>query len=371
MSPCFPSPLAALAFLIAARQEAPPTPPAPPPRQAPAKPPPLPPLAPTKLPDGWEAVGEERGAAGLPKKARDPRSGITFLLVEPGTYWRGTTKGKGKQDEHPRHRTQITKPFYLGEFEVTVAQWRRFVEATKFETDAERGAPFYAGGDALPGGWTWGTEKLEGGESENKWLLDARATWRSPLPLREHAVDERHPVTQLSWQDCVAFCEHFGLRLPTEAEWEYAARAGTSEKDWKYWWGDEDKEAAGKGNFADRTPRDDGTTWINALPIEDGFWGPAPVGTFAPNPWGFHDILGNASEWCADWYEARSYRSFLKGVAIDPAGPEKPDENEARVARGGSFDGRVSANVDRCANRLWIKPGFRADDTGFRVAKTP
>ena len=111
------------------------------------------------------------------KRVKDPRTGIVFILVEPGRFMMGSPDGEGEDDEHPQREVRITKPFYLAETETTVAQWRRF--GTRTEVTAKT---------------------------------------------------DKHPVSKVSWWDAKRFCEHYGYRLPTEAEWEYACRAATTEQ---------------------------------------------------------------------------------------------------------------------------------------------
>ncbi|MEI6273210.1 MAG: SUMF1/EgtB/PvdO family nonheme iron enzyme, partial [Phycisphaerae bacterium] len=143
-----------------------------------------------------------------------------------------------------------------------------------------------------------------------------------------------HPVVQISWDDAAAYATWAGKRLPTEAEWEFAARGGLEQK--RYAWGDEfmpdGKRMANiwQGHFPDRNTN------------EDGFAGTAPVKSFPANGYGLYDMIGNVWEWCSDWFDARAYRQAASGVCENPAGPARsfnPENPEAsqRVIRGGSF----------------------------------
>jgi formylglycine-generating enzyme required for sulfatase activity len=143
-----------------------------------------------------------------------------------------------------------------------------------------------------------------------------------------------HPVVQISWDDAAAYATWAGKRLPTEAEWEFAARGGLEQK--RYAWGDEfmpdGKRMANiwQGHFPDRNTN------------EDGFARTAPVKSFPANGYGLYDMIGNAWEWCSDWFDARAYRQTESGVCENPAGPARsfnPENPEAsqRVIRGGSF----------------------------------
>ncbi len=181
---------------------------------------------------------------------------------------------------------RITKPFYLAETETTVAQWRCFVEATGHENTGE-------------------------GETD------------------------KHPAGDVSWEDAKAFCEYYGYRLPTEAEWEYACRAGTTGQ----LYGSLDEIAWHKGNSRERTH---------------------PVAEKKPNPWGFYDMFGNVWEWCADGGDEDFYR---KKVRDDPFVPD----GLWRVLRGGSWSFHPSSM--RAASRNAFLPRERGASFGFRCAR--
>jgi formylglycine-generating enzyme required for sulfatase activity len=239
--------------------------------------------------------------------------------------------------ERPAHEVTVGS-FLIDSREVTVGEFSRFVEATGYRTEAER---FGWSGvfDAAAGEWA----KVDG------------ADWRHPDGPASSAAPEE-PVTQVSWNDARAFAEWAGKRLPTEAEWEYAARGGLAGK--KYSWGDELRPAG----------RPAANWWQGEFPArdaaEDGFAGRAPVGSFAPNGYGLYDTGGNVWEWCSDWFAADYYG---QSPATDPRGPTGGEE---RVIRGGSW----MCSENYCTNYRVAGRGHTAPDTGlnnlgFRCAR--
>ena len=250
------------------------------------------------------------------------------------------------KDEHPQHRVRITKPFYLGTYHVTRGQFRQFVEDTGYKTDAEKGEK--------PGAWGWDPDKKAFGFNE-------KYSWRN---AGFEQTDE-HPVVNVSWNDAVAFCKWLSkkegktYRLPTEAEWEYACRAGTTTR---YYSGDDPETLAKVGNVADAAAKAKFPDWKYTIKASDGYVFTAPVGKFKPNAFGLYDMHGNAWQWCADWYGAEYY---AKSPADDPTGPDSGDD---RVLRGGSWD--IGPDDARSADRFGYWPSDRVDDTGFRVART-
>jgi formylglycine-generating enzyme required for sulfatase activity len=238
------------------------------------------------------------------------------------------------KNEHPQHRVRITRPFYLGTYHVTRGQFRQFVNDTGYKTDAERG-------------------KAVASSEDRFW-------WNAPEQTDEH------PVVNVGWNDSVAFCKWLSrkegktYRLPTEVEWEYACRAGTTTR---YYSGDDPETLAKVGNVTDaaykaRFPRFAEQT----LKASDGYVFTAPVGRFKPNAFGLYDMHGNAWEWCSDWY-GKDY--YGKSPAEDPRGP---DVGDARVIRGGSWiDWPCNA---RSATRVGATPINGVANTGFRVART-
>jgi formylglycine-generating enzyme required for sulfatase activity len=250
------------------------------------------------------------------------------------------------KDEHPQHRVRITKPFYLGTYHVTRGQFRQFVTDTGYKTDVEKGE--------RPGAWGWNPDKKVFG-------FNAKYSWRN---AGFEQTDE-HPVVCVTWNDAVAFCNWLSrkegktYRRPTEAEWEYACRAGTTTR---YYSGDDPETLAKVGNVADATAKAKFPDWKYTIKASDGYVFTSPVGSFKPNAFGLYDMHGNAWQWCADWYGAEYY-------AVSPAGdPTGPDSGNVRVLRGGSWI--VGPNDPRSANRGRRAPGSRVSLSGFRVART-
>ncbi|MCD4727051.1 MAG: formylglycine-generating enzyme family protein [Pirellulales bacterium] len=247
------------------------------------------------------------------------------------------------KNEHPQHRVRITKPFYLGVYEVTRGQFRQFVADTGYKTDAEKGAN--------PGARGFNPDTKEFGFNENY-------SWRN---AGFEQTDE-HPVVNVSWNDAVEFCKWLSkkegktYRLPTEAEWEYACRAGTTPR---YYSGDDPEKLVGVGNVADAAFTAKFPYKKHTLKASDGYAFTAPVGKFKPNAYGLYDMHGNASEWCADWYGGKYYAA---SPADDPSGPESGD---SRVLRGGSFG--YPSVLSRSAKRLGFEPDYRCNLLGFRV----
>jgi formylglycine-generating enzyme required for sulfatase activity len=218
--------------------------------------------------------------------------------------------------EHPRHQVTISRRFHLGTTEVTRGQFRAFVEATGYRTDAEKDARGF--GDFNP------SKRVRRGNQYADWRL-AGDPW----------VTDDHPVTGVSWNDAVAFCEWLSrkekvkYRLPTEAEWEYACRAGTTTR---FWTGEDPATLLRGANVPDATFREGPEEYpYEMLEGRDGYAGLAPVGSYQANPWGLYDMHGNVWEWCADGYDAKFYE---KKAGLDPRAPIK---GPMRVVRGGCF----------------------------------
>ncbi|MGA2620500.1 MAG: formylglycine-generating enzyme family protein [Thermoguttaceae bacterium] len=250
------------------------------------------------------------------------------------------------KDEYPRHRVRITKPFLLGAHKVTVGQFRKFTEASSYKTEAERDGT---------GGWGYNPEI---GTCEGR---RPQFNWHNPgFPQTDD-----HPVLNVTWNDAVAFCQWLSrqegktYRLPTEAEWEYACRAGT---DTRYNFGDDPTGLA----KAAKTTHSGGRACFPAvqnLKIPKDASNPftAPVGSFRPNRWGLYDMHGNAWEWCADWYGEDYYS---KSPVDDPKGPAT---GIRRVRRGGAWN--TFPIWARASFRNWNTPVSRCVNLGFRTAR--
>jgi formylglycine-generating enzyme len=262
------------------------------------------------------------------------------------------------KNEHPQHRVRITKPFYLGTYHVTGGQFRQFVKDSGYVTDAEKGDRRPGRSHIGPGAWGWDPEKKEFG-------FNMDYSWRN---TGFEQTDE-HPVVNVSWNDAVAFCKWLSgkeskiYRLPTEAEWEYACRAGTTTR---YYSGDDPETLAKVGNVADaafKAKFPDRSNFTIAIKASDGYVFTAPVGQFTPNAFGLYDMHGNAWQWCADIYDQDYYG---KSPVDDPTGP---DREGGRVLRGGSWYDYPPYSP-RSAVRRGDSPSNRFLGPGFRVART-
>ena len=277
----------------------------------------------------------------LETKVLDLGNGVAMKLVRipAGEFTMGSSASEKSYSDvqGPQHRVRITKPFYMGATEVTVAQFGRFVDATGYRTDAERD------GRAL--GWNGHTE-----------VISPEFNWRDP----GFKQGPDYPVTCTSWNDAQAFCRWLGKeakldgRLPTEAEWEYACRAGTTTR---FWWGDSESAIAEYANVSDKAleAAAKGGIYFNT---NDGYAFTAPVASYKPNAWGLYDMIGNVTERCSDWYG-----SYSSSPQDDPQGPSSSELG--RVVRGpswGSHPGLCS-----CAFRQVADPARGGDDGGFRV----
>jgi formylglycine-generating enzyme required for sulfatase activity len=244
---------------------------------------------------------------------------------------------------------RITKPFYLGTYHVTRGQFRQFVKDSGYKTDAEKAA--------IPGALALNPEK-------EKLEFKKKYSWRN-VGFRQ--TDE-HPVVNVSWNDAVEFCKWLSkkegktYRLPTEAEWEYACRAGTTTR---YYSGDDPETLAKVANIADATFKAEFPSRDGTIKASDGYVFTSPVGQFKPNAFGLYDMHGNAWQWCADWYGSDYYR---KSPKEDPRGPKDDSEARGRVQRGGSWP--VSPNLVRSAQRTMCNPDMRNNTSGFRVVRT-
>jgi formylglycine-generating enzyme required for sulfatase activity len=285
--------------------------------------------------------------------------GMRLRLIPPGEYKRGSTPAdidavvsldatfekKYGDNEQPQHTVRLTKAFRLGATEVTRGQFRRFVNATKYVTEAEK--------DDGGLGYNVAVGKLEG--------RDKKFNWKNT----GFAQTDEHPVVNVTWNDAKAFVEWLSkeegieYRLPTEAEWEYACRAGTTGM---FSVGNTFDALDGIANVADQSTKRIGQNFAVAT-FEDGFQFTAPAGKLKTNGFGLADMHGNVWEWCGDWYDTKEYSKHAGVTVEDPNGPSLGVSN--RVLRGGGwFRAPVYC---RSAGRSGLTPDFRLYDLGFRV----
>jgi formylglycine-generating enzyme len=278
-----------------------------------------------------ETLPSESGEGLSPKKEQIPQDTGEMVFFEGGTFLMGSETGL--PNEKPVHEVKI-EPFYIDKSPVTVAQFRAFVEATGFKTEAEKF------GDS-------GVFNLE----KQTWELLPGAFWKKPFGPSGPDAENNHPVTHVSWNDAVAYADWAGKRLPTEAEWEYAARSGKNSGE-KFSWGN---EISLNGQYFANTWQ--GT--ISEPEVKDGYMFTSPVDAFGENESGLTDMGGNVWQWCADTY--KPYPGSNESYRIDP---------NVKVIRGGSFffdqNGEDSFSV---SGRSMNSHETSLFNTGFRCAK--
>lgn len=282
-------------------------------------------------------------------------AGARMVQIMPGEFMMGAPESDrdAHPDEKPQHRVRLNKPFWMGMHQVTVGQFRKFVQESGYVTEYETNG---LGSHAL----ILATGKVE---------QHPQYTWKNP----GFEQDDRHPVVCVSWVDANKFCEWLSnkegrhYRLPTEAEWEYCCRAGTTTR---FANGDAKESMREMGNIADQSLA---ARWIwnnddppfprgTHLPPyaeawDDGFPFTAPVGSFKPNAWGLYDMHGNVGEWCSDWYDSTYYES---SAIDDPKGSQTPEI----VDISNVIPGLPPRSLRMVRGGVWLDPalGCRSSD---------
>jgi sulfatase modifying factor 1 len=315
-----------------------------------------------------------------PHAAKAP-SGM--LWIPGGLFMMGSNNPNAFRDEFPRHKV-ILSGFWMDKTLVTNDEFRQFVEATGYVTTAEKKPDWNELKKQLPPGTQKPDDKLlvaaslvftppghavDLNDVTQWWTWKSGASWRHPHgPGSDIKGKGNYPVVQVSWYDAQAYCKWAHKRLPTEAEWEWAARGGLVDKE--YPWGNEPinvgkiKANTWQGHFPDQNT------------VADKYYYTSPVGSFAANGYGLYDMAGNAWEWCSDLYSANYYSSIntANGVS-DPTGPAKAYDPEnpyapKRVLRGGSFLCNDSyCSGFRVANRMKNTEDSSTENTGFRCVE--
>lgn len=286
----------------------------------------------------------------------DPVSGARFIAIRGGSFPMGDIFNEGDQDEQPTHEVTLSD-FALAVTPVTRGEFRHFVEATGYQTEAEKGDGCYV-------------------EKNDAWSHDPAASWRNP----GFKQNDRHPVVCVSWNDASAYTGWLSrasvrqYRLPTEAEWEYAARSGGRKERFAGF-----SDPAKLGRYANFCDRNCTAEWRSAEQ-DDRFRYTAPVGSYLPNGLGLQDMTGNVIQWVADYYDVHYYRDSApekkgvlgglfgsgaqgKNTALNPKGPAV---GTYRALKGSSWN---AAPLDsRASQRLRNKPEYRRSYVGFRLA---
>jgi formylglycine-generating enzyme required for sulfatase activity len=305
-----------------------------------------------------------------------------MVFIKGGTFMMGGDNNQASPDEFPKHKVKVND-FWIDATEVTNAQFQKFVDATHYITTAEKKPDWEEMKTTLPPGTPKPPDSLlvaaslvfrqtSGPVDLNDygqwWGWVKGADWKHPEgPNSSIKGKENYPVVQVSWYDAMAYCKWAGKRLPTEAEWEFAARGGLENN--IYPWGNESVNV-GKAKA---------NSWGGKFPYyndkKDNYIGSAPVKSFLPNGYGLYDMAGNVWEWCSDWYDANYYKTLENTTAINPQGPAKSYDPEdtytpKRSLRGGSFlcnDSYCSGY--RVARRMKSSPDTGLEHTGFRCVK--
>jgi len=306
--------------------------------------------------------------------------------VPAGEFTMGTNDPEAMANERPTHQVKV-QGYWIDEHDVTNAEFRKFVEATHYLTTAEKPVDWEELKKQVPAGtpkppaemlkpgslvFTPPGKPVDLTNMANWWTWTTGADWRHPQgPSSSIDGKDDYPVVQVSWDDAVAYAKWAGKRLPTEAEWEYAARGG-AKTNTRYWWGDEFKP---DGKFM-------ANVYTGQFPVkdtgEDGFVGPSPVKSFPANGFGLYDMAGNVWNWCSDLYadDVHAKAAASKAPCCDPAGPEKTFSAHnplaiEHVTKGSSFLYSPSyCESYRPTARRGTPPDTGTGHIGFRCAMT-
>lgn len=309
-------------------------------------------------------------------------STASMVFIKGGTFMMGGDNNQASPDEFPKHHVKVDG-FWMDVTEVTNAQFKKFIDATHYITTAEKKPNWEELKKMLPPGTPQPPDSVMVAASlvfhqtsgpvnladyGQWWNWVKGADWKHPEgPNSNINGKENYPVTQVSWYDAIAYCKWAGKRLPTEAEWEYAARGGLINNIFPW------------GNEPINVGKSKANSWGGNFPYyndkRDGYITLSPVKSFLPNGYALYDMAGNVWEWCYDWYDANYYKSLGSALVVNPRGPSKsydPDDVyiPKRSLRGGSFlcnDSYCSGY--RVARRMKSSPDTGLEHTGFRCVK--
>ncbi len=290
-----------------------------------------------------------------------------MVLIPAGTFDMGGDNEQARKDEFPKHSITL-KSYWMDVTEVTNAQFQKFVDATHYKTTAEQDFEYQdqQGKTHVQKAGSLVFNTLQKGEEANPntwWKFVEGANWKHPQgPNSSIEGKENFPVVQVSWLDAEAYCKWAGKRLPTEAEWEFAARGGLVKMN--YAWGN---EPAAKGKQKCNIWNGD-FPFVNTL--ADKFDRSAPVKSFAPNKYGLYDVAGNVWEWCSDWYDADFYLKCVENSTFKNPKNKQANEWKEKVVRGGSFLCNDSyCSGFRVSARMQSNLETSLEHTGFRCVK--
>jgi formylglycine-generating enzyme required for sulfatase activity len=316
----------------------------------------------------------------LPNRFSSQVVATDMVLIPAGEFTMGSNAESARADQKPAHPVKI-KSFYMDVTPVTNRQFQAFVEATGYITTAEKAPTLEEIMSQVPPGTPPPPkEKLVAASLVFKpasgpvqlsdchiwWEWKSGANWKHPFGPESSLIGrEDHPVVHVSWYDAEAYARWARKRLPTEAEWEYAAYGGR--KDIRYVWGSDE--------FSETNPQCN--IWQGHFPYKstkaDGYYGTSSVKTYPPNPYGLYDMAGNVWQWCADLYHSSYYaEESQKGISIDPQGPTSSFDPEhpyatKHVNRGGSFlchesyckGYQITSRMKTCSDTSLNHLGFR------------
>lgn len=307
--------------------------------------------------------------------ARIHTKNCAMALIPAGSFMMGGDNDEARSDEFPKHKISLSA-FWMDKTPVTNAQFAEFIKKSNYITTAEKPVdweqlklqlppwtPKPRDEDLMPASLIFikQNQPVPLNDPSIWWAWVHNTNWQHPHGPESSIEDLNHPVVHVSWDDALAYCNYYGKRLPTEAEWEYAARGGLENK--LYPWGDEPiNEGKQKANV-----------WQGEFPYEnkrvDSIYTTA-VGTYPANNYGLYDMAGNVWEWVSDWYDHQYYSS--SDNLVNPQGPQQsndPSEPFApkKVIRGGSFlcnanyctGYRVSARMRTSTDTSMEHLGFR------------